>query len=59
MAFVAVSGPVDAAGVRRMHAQLLLPALPPRLNKKSYGWKSLGSNVNGVTAVIVIRSLPE
>src|SRR5450759_2767390 len=27
--------------------------------QKIYGWKSLGSNVNGVTAVIVIRSLPE
>jgi hypothetical protein len=27
--------------------------------QKIYGWKSLGSNVNGVTAVIVIRALPE
>jgi hypothetical protein len=25
----------------------------------NYGWKSLGLNVNGVIAAIVIRSLPE
>ena len=34
-------------------------AVLPWLNKKIYGWKSLGSNVNGVTAVTVIRALPE
>ena len=33
---------------------LLLPCA-----QKDYGWKSLGSNVNGVTAVIVIRARPE
>src|ERR1035437_4965887 len=27
--------------------------------RKIYGWKSLGSHVNGVTTIIVIRSLPE
>jgi hypothetical protein len=29
------------------------------LDKKFYVWKSLGSNVNGVTAVIVILVLSE
>ena len=29
-----------------------------RGSTKIYGWKSLGSNVNGVSAIIVIRLLP-
>jgi hypothetical protein len=38
-----------------------LPRIPPTAVAQQiiYNWKSLGSNVNGVTAEIVIRALPE
>ena len=53
--------PARCCGSCRCRSEAIIASKSENLTarQKVYGWKSLGSNVNGVTALIVIRLLPE